>query len=237
MTSILSPSIPQEILDSLTAIKGVFASAKGPRVLQLQQDVNRIEEYILSRDNIPNTSVCSQDPVDRGSERQKPSEIIDATPSANPPSIACFREISEKVNLGVINCEETLAQLRILQKNTAIALENINYLTTEYQEANRLITLMEKVQESLEILSVNTAIQATQQNSEDELVTIAQQVESISSQTKTTATHIKEWIKEIKEKTKNLNQSITPTETDLDTLRQNIVQIRQNLQEIMQIII
>lgn len=224
MASTLSPSIPQEILDSLAAIKAVFASAKGPRVVQLQQDVAQIENYILSQEKTPVLD----------NHQQAVSDLEYKIIPKTAPLIAFLKEINQRVNLGIDNCEDTLEQLIVLQNNNAIALQKLNLLKEEYQEAEQLINLIKKVKESLDILSVNTAIQATQQDSEEELVSIAEQVEIIASQAKETVADIEDWIIELQDTTNILDQSLKPTQIDLDTVVQNVEKMRQQLQEVVE---
>ncbi len=402
MASTLSPSIPQEILDSLSAIKGVFASAKGPRVVQLQQDVNRIEKYLLNNKNTNTTVTSSILPqgvvsiVDRVQEignkiegivqeetllqivtdslrnclnadrivvyrfgnSQQGQAIAEArqsnyisllsqklpynsfglkefttdrlsflpsvfeitasqlqfwrnfavlsgllmpltidkqlwgvimvhycqeTPNISfnernllqqvgmmltialqpkllssplleehqsietqnqntmateaPHETDLFNKIGNKVNLGIVDCEEALKKLIILQKNNQITLGNIANLTQEYQEAEQLITLVKQVQQSLDILSLNTAIQATQENSEEELITIAQQVETIACQARETVISIENWILELQDTTGILEQNIKPSKTDFNTVIENVVEMQKHLQEIVKITI
>ena len=399
MASTLSPSIPQEILDSLSAIKGVFASAKGPRVVQLQQDVNRIEEYLLNHNNTTVTSILPQGIVSIVDQVQEIASKIEGiaqeetllqivtdslqnylnadrivvyrfgnsqqgqaiaesrqfnyisllsqtlpynsfglkeftterlsflpnvleitasqlqfwrnfqvlsgllmpltiekqlwgvimvhycqeTPNISlnernllqqvgmmltialqpklltfpsseqhqsietqnqntiateaPPSTDLCNKIGDKVNLGIVDCEEALKKLIVLQKNNEITLRHIANLTQEYQEAEQVITLVKQVQQSLDILSLNTAIQATQENSEEELITIAQQVETIACQARETVISIENWIMELQDTTGILDQSVKPNETDLNTVIENVGEMQKQLQEIVEITI
>ncbi len=379
----MTSSIPQEILDSLTAVKGVFTSAKGPRVIQLQQDVNRIEQYLLSQTQksiveLPSRNTVSvlgaieeiaskieannQDEtlfqfiteslqlnlhadrvvIYRFISPEKATAIAESKKSSyasllaqtlpynsfglelfqnklsvipsvyelipsqlqfwgnfqvssgllmpiiieqeiwgivkihyckavklvsteeknllqqvgmmlkfflktrsvtapssevsqfiNPAEVYLATKINKTVHHSISSCQEVLKKLINLQQNNAIASQNIDRLATEYQKAEQLITPIQKLKEALEILSVNAAIQDIQQDSEEEFISIAQQVEIIASQAREAEIEIENWLQELRDVTNVLDRSIQPTESNLNIAVKSIEQTRKKLQEIL----
>ena len=144
-------------------------------------------------------------------------------------------QVNEKIDLSVDSCQELFLKLMALQKKTLISSQNLGKLITEYQDLKKLLDPIETLKDSLEILSVNTAIQATQKDTEEELISIAQQVELITSQARDTTTHIEKWLQDLNSTTEMVNLDSENVEMEFRLVAETVEKTQQQLQNLSKI--
>ncbi|WP_138500623.1 GAF domain-containing protein [Nostoc sp. PA-18-2419] len=147
-----------------------------------------------------------------------------------------FQQVSEAVQAGARIAEFANEHLMCIQDTVAITNKQLQYLGEFCQQASGFVRLVEGLSSKIQILSLNTTIEATKtSHQEGGLLAAAEQVEILARQARETALNIEEWFKEFQVAAADVASAIEPCDRQISTGLESIAQIQDQFKAIADI--
>ncbi|BBD60790.1 methyl-accepting chemotaxis sensory transducer with phytochrome sensor [Nostoc sp. HK-01] len=147
-----------------------------------------------------------------------------------------FQQVSQAVQEGVRIAELTNEYLMSIQDTVAFTNKQLQYLGEFCQQASSFVGLVEGLSSKIQILSLNTAIEATKANEQEQgLLAAAEQVEILARQARESTLTIEEWFQELQVATKDVASAIEPCDRQISAGLESIAQIQEQFRAIADI--
>ncbi|MFN6570150.1 GAF domain-containing protein [Dendronalium sp. ChiSLP03b] len=146
-----------------------------------------------------------------------------------------LQEVSQAVQEGARIAELTGEYLMSIQDTVAITNKQLQYLGEFCQQASGFVGLVEGLSSKIQILSLNTAIEATKAEQELSLLAAAEQVEIFARQARESTLNIEEWFQELQVATGDVAAAIEPCDRQISAGLESIAQIQEQFKAIADI--
>ncbi|MEH2289254.1 GAF domain-containing protein [Nostoc sp.] len=147
-----------------------------------------------------------------------------------------FQQVSEAVQAGVRIAEFANEHLMCIQDTVAITNKQLQYLGEFCQQASGFVRLVEGLSSKIQILSLNTTIEATKtSHQEGGLLAAAEQVEILARQARESTLNIEEWFQELQVTAADVASAIEPGDRQISAGLESIAQIHEQFKAIADI--
>ncbi|MBD2519846.1 GAF domain-containing protein [Nostoc sp. FACHB-973] len=147
-----------------------------------------------------------------------------------------FQQVSQAVQAGARIAELAGEHLMSIQDTVAITNKQLEYLGEFCQQASDFIRLVEGLSSKIQILSLNTAIEATKASEQERgLLAAAEQVEILARQARDSTLNIEEWFQELKVAAADVASAIEPCDRQISAGLESIAQIHEQFRGIADI--
>jgi hypothetical protein len=147
-----------------------------------------------------------------------------------------LQQVSQAVQEGVRIAEQEHEYLMSIQDTVAFTNKQLQYLGEFCQQASGFVGLVEGLSSKIQILSLNTAIEATKANEQElSLLAAAEQVEILARQARESTLNIEEWFQELQVATRDVTSAIEPCDRQISAGLESIAQIQEQFKAIAQI--
>ncbi|BAY15129.1 methyl-accepting chemotaxis sensory transducer with phytochrome sensor [Anabaenopsis circularis NIES-21] len=147
-----------------------------------------------------------------------------------------LQQVSEAVEEGAKIAELEREYLMSIQDTVAFTNKQLQYLGEFCQQASGFVGLVEGLSSKIQILSLNTAIEATKASEQElSLLAAAEQVEILARQARESTVNIEEWLQELQVATKDVASAIEPCDRQISAGLESIAQIQEQFRAIAQI--
>ncbi|MDF5707258.1 MAG: GAF domain-containing protein [Nostoc sp. S4] len=147
-----------------------------------------------------------------------------------------FQQVSEAVEAGARIAEQEREHLMSIQDTVAITNKQLQYLGEFCQQASDFVRLVEGLSTKIQILSLNTAIEATKANEQERsLLAAAEQVEILARQARESTINIEEWFQELQVAAADVVSAIEPCDRQISAGLESIAQIQEQFRAIAHI--
>jgi GAF domain-containing protein len=147
-----------------------------------------------------------------------------------------LQQVSQAVQQGVRIAELEREYLMSIQDTVTFTNKQLQYLGEFCQQASSFVGLVEGLSSKIQILSLNTAIEATKANDQElSLLAAAEQVEILARQARESTVNIEEWFQELQVATKDVASAIEPCDRQISAGLESIAQIQEQFRAIAQI--
>ncbi|GBE91536.1 GAF domain-containing protein [Nostoc cycadae] len=147
-----------------------------------------------------------------------------------------LQQVSEAVEEGAKIAELEREYLMSIQDTVAFTNKQLQYLGEFCQQASGFVGLVEGLSSKIQILSLNTAIEATKASEKElSLLAAAEQVEILARQARESTVNIEEWLQELQVATKDVASAIEPCDRQISAGLESIAQIQEQFRAIAQI--
>ncbi|MCF2147733.1 GAF domain-containing protein [Desmonostoc muscorum LEGE 12446] len=150
--------------------------------------------------------------------------------------LAPFQQVSQAVQAGARIAELAGEHLMSIQDTVAITNKQLEYLGEFCQQASDFIRLVEGLSTKIQVLSLNTAIEATKASEQERgLLAAAEQVEILARQARDSTLNIEEWFQELKVAAADVASAIEPCDRQINAGLESIAQIHEQFRAIADI--
>ncbi|MFN6559437.1 MAG: GAF domain-containing protein [Nostoc sp. ChiSLP01] len=146
-----------------------------------------------------------------------------------------LQQVSQAVEAGARIAEQEREYLMSIQDTVAFTNKQLQYLGEFCQQASGFVGLVEGLSSKIQILSLNTAIEATKAEQELSLLAAAEQVEILARQARESTLNIEEWFQELQVATGDVAAAIEPCDRQISAGLESIAQIQEQFRAIAQI--
>jgi hypothetical protein len=147
-----------------------------------------------------------------------------------------FQQVSQSVQAGARIAELAGEHLMSIQDTVAITNKQLEYLGEFCQQASGFIRLVEGLSSKIQILSLNTAIEATKASDQERgLLAAAEQVEILARQARDSTLNIEEWFQELQVAAGDVASAIEPCDRQISAGLESIAQIQEQFRAIADI--
>ncbi|MHC0066186.1 GAF domain-containing protein [Nostoc sp. UIC 10890] len=147
-----------------------------------------------------------------------------------------FQQVSHAVQEGARIAELAGEHLMSIQDTVAITNKQLQYLGEFCQQASGFVHLVEGLSSKIQILSLNTAIEATKASDREQgLLAAAEQVEILARQARDSTLNIEEWFQELQVAATDVASAIEPCDRQISAGLESIAQIQEQFRAIAQI--
>ncbi|MCC5634500.1 GAF domain-containing protein [Nostoc sp. CHAB 5844] len=147
-----------------------------------------------------------------------------------------LQQVSQAVEAGAKIAELEREYLMSIQDTVAFTNKQLQYLGEFCQQASSFVGLVEGLSSKIQILSLNTAIEATKASEQElSLLAAAEQVETLARQARESTLNIEEWFQELQVATADVASAIEPCDRQISAGLESIAQIQEQFRAIAQI--
>ncbi|OUL36276.1 GAF domain-containing protein [Nostoc sp. 106C] len=147
-----------------------------------------------------------------------------------------LQQVSQAVQEGVRIVEQEREYLMSIQDTVAFTNKQLQYLGEFCQQASGFVGLVEGLSSKIQILSLNTAIEATKASEQEQgLLAAAEQVEILARQARESTLNIEEWFQELQVVAADVTSAIEPCDRQISAGLESIAQIQEQLRAIAEI--
>ncbi|MEH1782651.1 MAG: GAF domain-containing protein [Nostoc sp.] len=147
-----------------------------------------------------------------------------------------FQQVSQAVQAGARIAELAGEHLMSIQDTVAITNKQLQYLGEFCQQASGFIHLVEGLSTKIQVLSLNTAIEATKASDQERgLLAAAEQVEILARQARDSTLNIEEWFHELQVAAADVASAIEPCDGQISAGLESIAQIQEQFRAIADI--
>ncbi|MBH8564876.1 GAF domain-containing protein [Nostoc sp. CENA67] len=147
-----------------------------------------------------------------------------------------FQQVSQTVEEGARIAEFANEHLMSIQDTVAITNKQLQYLSEFCQQASGFVRLVEGLSSKIQILSLNTAIEATKASEQElSLLAAAEQVEILARQARESTLNIEEWFQELQVAAADVASAVEPCDRQISAGLESIAQIQEQFRAIAQI--
>ncbi|MBD2525835.1 GAF domain-containing protein [Nostoc sp. FACHB-133] len=147
-----------------------------------------------------------------------------------------FQQVSQSVQEGVRITELANEHLMSIQDTVAITNKQLQYLGEFCQQASGFVHLVEGLSTKIQVLSLNTAIEATKASEQERgLLAAAEQVEILARQARDSTLNIEEWFQELQVAAGDVASAIEPCDRQISAGLESIAQIHEQFRAIADI--
>ncbi|MDZ8053762.1 MAG: GAF domain-containing protein [Aulosira sp. ZfuVER01] len=147
-----------------------------------------------------------------------------------------LQQVSQAVQEGARITEQEREYLMSIQDTVAFTNKQLQYLGEFCQQASGFVGLVEGLSSKIQILSLNTAIEATKANDQElSLLAAAEQVEILARQARESTLNIEEWFQELQVATGDVASAIEPCDRQISAGLESIAQIQEQFKAIADI--
>ncbi|MGJ5628554.1 GAF domain-containing protein [Nostoc sp. CALU 1950] len=144
-----------------------------------------------------------------------------------------FQQVSQAVQEGARIAELANEHLMSIQDTVAITNKQLQYLGEFCQQASGFVGLVEGLSTKIQVLSLNTAIEATKANDQERgLLAAAEQVEILARQARDSTLNIEEWFQELQVAAADVTSAIEPCDRQISAGLESIAQIHEQFRAI-----
>ncbi|MEH2109303.1 GAF domain-containing protein [Nostoc sp.] len=146
-----------------------------------------------------------------------------------------FQQVSQAVQAGARIAELAGEHLMSIQDTVAITNKQLEYLDEFCQQASG-VHLVEGLSTKIQVLSLNTAIEATKASDREQgLLAAAEQVEILARQARDSTLNIEEWFQELQVAAADVASAIEPCDRQISAGLESIAQIQEQFKAIADI--
>ncbi|MEH2352687.1 GAF domain-containing protein [Nostoc sp.] len=139
-----------------------------------------------------------------------------------------FQQVSQAVQAGARIAELAGEHLMSIQDTVAITNKQLQYLGEFCQQASGFVHLVEGLSTKIQVLSLNTAIEATKASDRERgLLAAAEQVEILARQARDSTLNIEEWFQELQVAAADVASAIEPCDRQISAGLESIAQIQE----------
>ncbi|RCJ38744.1 hypothetical protein A6770_12620 [Nostoc minutum NIES-26] len=150
--------------------------------------------------------------------------------------LVLFQQVSQAVQAGARIAEQEREHLMSIQDTVAITNKQLQYLGEFCQQASGFVRLVESLSSKIQILSLNTAIEATKASDREQgLLATAEQVEILARQARDSTLNIEEWFQELQVAAADVASAIEPCDRQISAGLESIAQIQEQFRAIADI--
>ncbi|MEH2030647.1 MAG: GAF domain-containing protein [Nostoc sp.] len=147
-----------------------------------------------------------------------------------------FQQVSQAVQAGARIAELAGEHLMSIQDTVAITNKQLQYLGEFCQQASGFVRLVEGLSTKIQVLSLNTAIEATKASDQERgLLAAAEQVEILARQARDSTLNIEEWFHELQVAAADVASAIEPCDGQISAGLESIAQIQEQFRAIADI--
>ncbi|MDZ7951252.1 GAF domain-containing protein [Nostoc sp. DedQUE09] len=147
-----------------------------------------------------------------------------------------FQQVSQAVQEGARIAELANEHLMSIQDSVAVTNKQLQYLGEFCQQASGFVHLVEGLSSKIQILSLNTAIEATKASDRERgLLAAAEQVEILARQARDSTLNIEEWFQELQVAAADVASAIEPCDRQISAGLESIAQIHEQFRAIADI--
>ncbi len=147
-----------------------------------------------------------------------------------------LQQVSQTVQEGARIAELANEHLMSIQDTVAITNKQLQYLGEFCQQASDFVRLVEGLSSKIQVLSLNTAIEATKANDQERgLLAAAEQVEILARQARESTLNIEEWFQELQVAAADVTSTIEPCDRQISAGLESIAQIHEQFKVIADI--
>ncbi|MBN4002805.1 GAF domain-containing protein [Nostoc sp. LPT] len=147
-----------------------------------------------------------------------------------------FQQVSQAVQAGARIAEQEREHLMSIQDTVAITNKQLQYLGEFCQQASGFVRLVEGLSTKIQILSLNTTIEATKASDQERgLLAAAEQVEILARQARDSTLNIEEWFQELQVGATDVASAIEPCDRQISAGLESIAQIQEQFRAIADI--
>ncbi|MDZ8188576.1 MAG: GAF domain-containing protein [Nostoc sp. ChiSLP02] len=146
-----------------------------------------------------------------------------------------LQQVSQAVQEGVRIAEQEREYLMSIQDTVAFTNKQLQYLGEFCQQASGFVGLVEGLSSKIQILSLNTAIEATKAEQELSLLAAAEQVEILARHARESTLNIEEWFQELQVVAADVASAIEPCDRQISAGLESIAQIQEQFKAIADI--
>ncbi|MFW9262602.1 GAF domain-containing protein [Nostoc sp. CALU 546] len=147
-----------------------------------------------------------------------------------------FQQVSQTVQAGARIAELAGEHLMSIQDTVAITNKQLQYLGEFCQQASGFVHLVEGLSTKIQVLSLNTAIEATKASDREQgLLAAAEQVEILARQARDSTLNIEEWFQELQVAAADVASAIEPCDRQISAGLESIAQIQEQFKAIADI--
>lgn len=147
-----------------------------------------------------------------------------------------LQQVSQALQEGARIAEQEREYLMSIQDTVAFTNKQLQYLGEFCQQASGFVGLVEGLSTKIQILSLNTAIEATKAEQELSLLAAAEQVEILARQARESTLNIEEWFQELQVATGDVASAIEPCDRQISAGLESIAQIQEQFRAIAEIV-
>ncbi|MDZ8082691.1 MAG: GAF domain-containing protein [Nostoc sp. DcaGUA01] len=147
-----------------------------------------------------------------------------------------FQQVSQVVQEGARIAELASEHLMCIQDTVAVTNKQLQYLGEFCQQASSFVRLVEGLSTKIQVLSLNTAIEATKTSEQEQgLLAAAEQVEILARQARESTLNIEEWFQELQVAAADVGSAVEPCDHQISAGLESIAQIQEQFRAIAQI--
>ncbi|MBD2611097.1 MAG: GAF domain-containing protein [Nostoc sp. GBBB01] len=147
-----------------------------------------------------------------------------------------LQQVNEAVQAGARIAEQEREYLMSIQDTVAITKKQLQYLGEFCQQASDFVGLVEGLSSKIQILSLNTAIEATKASEQElSLLAAAEQVEILAREARENTVNIKEWFQELQVVAIDVVAAMEPCDGQIIAGLESMAQIQEQLKAIANI--
>lgn len=147
-----------------------------------------------------------------------------------------LQQVSQTVQEGARIAELADEYLMSIQDTVAITNKQLQYLGEFCQQASGFVRLVEGLSTKIQVLSLNTAIEATKASDQERgLLAAAEQVEILARQARDSTLNIEEWFQELQMAAADVTSVIEPCDRQINAGLESIAQIQEQFRAIADI--
>jgi len=147
-----------------------------------------------------------------------------------------LQQVSQAVQEGARIAAQEREYLMSIQDTVAFTNKQLQYLGEFCQQASSFVGLVSGLSSKIQILSLNTAIEATKANEQElSLLAAAEQVEILARQARESTINIEEWFQELQVATRDVTSAIEPCDHQISAGLESIAQIQEQFSAIADI--
>lgn len=147
-----------------------------------------------------------------------------------------LQQVSQTVQEGARIAELANEHLMSIQDTVAITNKQLQYLDEFCQQASGFVRLVEGLSTKIQILSLNTAIEATKASDREQgLLAAAEQVEILARQARESTLNVEEWFQELQVAAADIVSAIEPCDRQISAGLESIAQIHEQFRAIAEI--
>ncbi|MBH8572084.1 GAF domain-containing protein [Nostocaceae cyanobacterium CENA369] len=147
-----------------------------------------------------------------------------------------LQQVSQAVQEGVRIAEQEREYLMSIQDTVAFTNKQLQYLGEFCQQASGFVRLVEGLSTKIQVLSLNTAIEATKASEQEQgLLAAAEQVEILARQARESTVNIEECFQELQVAAADVVSAIEPCDRQISAGLESIAQIHEQFRAIADI--
>jgi hypothetical protein len=147
-----------------------------------------------------------------------------------------LQQVSQVVQEGTRIAELANEHLMCIQDTVAVTNKQLQYLGEFCQQASSFVRLVEGLSSKIQVLSLNTAIEATKASEQEQgLLAAAEQVEILARQARESTLNIEEWFQELQVAAADVSSAVEPCDRQISAGLESIAQIQEQFRAIAEI--